>query len=88
MTFESYLPRFAVARLLAWLSCLEIGATSTLLAIGRMRHELRGTATPIKPRLAGEIARARRGLFEHMLHERAPCCDETTFELVAAARAA
>ncbi len=84
MTLE-YLWRFAAARLLAWQMS---ETTDGMIAIGRLRARLRGVDRPIKSKLAAEIAKTHRALVEHMLHERGACCDETMFELVAAARAA
>lgn len=88
MSVLAYLPRFAATRVVTWWSRGDRFALPSALVIGRLRALLRGDASPIKPKLAAEIVKGRRALVEHMLHELGACCDEASFELAAAARAA
>ncbi len=71
----TYLARWAAVRLLSWWSSAERWSTPAMIAIGRTRHELRGTALPIKPKLAHVIAVTREALWLHFWHEHHACCE-------------
>jgi hypothetical protein len=77
VTFESYLARFAAARLLSWWSRGERWSTWSMIAAGELRWRLLGKPALLKPKDAKRADEALDALRSHHVADLAPCCEES-----------